>query len=181
MRPASRASAWPRANSASAVDAISAHRPRFLQRLGGAIGAMLRFGTGLATNWMGKDSLFRWPFGWIFRALGGTPVRRYKSRNSIAQMAALFEQSDELILALAPEGTRSPVTRWKSGFYHIALKAKVDIVPVGLDFKHKTIVIAPTLTPTGEIESEMNLLMDFFRGITGKHPKVIPQYVSRPK
>jgi 1-acyl-sn-glycerol-3-phosphate acyltransferase len=145
------------------------------------IGIIARGALNTPIHFLGKHQLFIPPWGWFFKAMGGSPVDRRKNNNLVDAAVQLFQQDPQYKLALAPEGTRSPVTRWKSGFYHIALKAKVDIVPVGLDFKRKTIVISPTLTPTGEIESDMNLLMDFFRGITGKHPKVIPQYVSRSK
>lgn len=145
------------------------------------IGVIARGALNMPIHFLGKHQLFIPPWGWFFKAMGGSPVDRRKSNNLVDAAVRLFQQNPHYKLALAPEGTRSPVKRWKSGFYHIALKAKVDIVPVGLDFKHKTIVIAPALTPSGEIESDMNQLMDFFRGITGKYPKVIPQYVSHTK
>ena len=88
----------------------------------------------------------------------------------------LFKQDPTYKLALAPEGTRSPVTRWKSGFYHIALQAGVEIVPVGLDFQKKQIIITSAIKPTGDIEAEMNQLMDFYRTIQGRHAKHIPVY-----
>ncbi|GGP54416.1 acyltransferase [Shewanella algicola] len=140
------------------------------------IGIIARSALGTKIHFLGKHQLFIAPWGWLFRAMGGSPVDRRKHNNLVDAAAQLFQQDPNYKLALAPEGTRSPVTRWKSGFYHIAVKAQVDIVPVGLDFGRKTIVLSPPLAPTGNIEAEMNQLMDFYRTITGYRPKNIPVY-----
>ncbi|MDP5146284.1 lysophospholipid acyltransferase family protein [Shewanella sp. ULN5] len=140
------------------------------------IGILARGALNTPIHFLGKHQLFIPPWGWIFRALGGSPVDRRKHNNLVDAAVQLFKQDPTYKLALAPEGTRSPVTRWKSGFYHIALQAGVEIVPVGLDFKKKQIIITKAIKPTGDIEVEMNQLMDFYRTIKGRHPKAIPVY-----
>ncbi|MGI2175583.1 lysophospholipid acyltransferase family protein [Shewanella ulleungensis] len=140
------------------------------------IGIMARSALGTKIHFLGKHQLFIAPWGWIFRAMGGSPVDRRKHNNLVDAAVQLFKQNHNYKLALAPEGTRSPVTRWKSGFYHIAIKAEVNIVPVGLDFGRKTIVLSAPMIPTGNIEAEMNQLMDFYRSITGYRAKDIPDY-----
>lgn len=144
------------------------------------IGIIARGALNTRIHFLGKHQLFIPPWGWLFKAMGGSPVDRRKHNNLVDAAVQHFNQHPNYKLALAPEGTRSPVTRWKTGFYHIAIKADVNIVPVGLDFGKKTIIIAPALKPTGNIEVEMNQLMDFYRTINGRHQKHIPDYVSAP-
>ncbi|MBR9728614.1 lysophospholipid acyltransferase family protein [Shewanella intestini] len=144
------------------------------------IGIIGRGALGTQINFLGKHQLFIPPWGWLFKAMGGSPVDRRKHNNLVDAAVQLYQQQPYYKLALAPEGTRSPVTRWKTGFYHIAVKANIDIVPVGLDFKRKTIVISAPFKPTNDIEKDMNALLDFFRTIQGRHPKVIPSYSATP-
>ncbi|WP_137224285.1 lysophospholipid acyltransferase family protein [Shewanella sp. MEBiC00475] len=143
------------------------------------IGILARSALNTRIHFLGKHQLFIAPWGWLFRAMGGSPVDRRKHNNLVDAAAQLFQQNPNYKLALAPEGTRSPVNRWKSGFYHIAVKSEVNIVPVGLDFGRKTIVLAPPMVPTGNIEVDINQLMDFYRTIKGCHPKAIPIYLLR--
>lgn len=140
------------------------------------IGILARGALNTPIHFLGKHQLFLPPWGWIFKAMGGSPVDRRKHNNLVDSAVLLFNQDESYKLALAPEGTRSPVQRWKSGFYHIALQAGVDIVPVGLDFHSKKIIIATALKPTGAIELEINQLMAFYRTINGRHIKTIPVY-----
>ncbi|MGS0674173.1 lysophospholipid acyltransferase family protein [Shewanella sp. 0m-4] len=140
------------------------------------IGVIARGALGVQINFLGKHQLFIPPWGWFFRAIGGTPVDRRQSNNMVDAVAELFQANPNFRLALAPEGTRSPVSRWKTGFYHIANKAQVPIITVGLDFGSKTVVIAEGKTPTGNIRQDMNEIVDFYRSIQGRHPKAIPDY-----
>ena len=140
------------------------------------IGVLARGALGQKIHFLGKHQLFIPPWGWLFRAIGGTPVDRRKSNNLVDAVALLFQQDPQFKLALAPEGTRSPVTRWKTGFYHIASKAQVPIVTVALDFAGKRVVIPEAISVTGEIDKEMPQILDFYRSIKGRHPKAIPDY-----
>lgn len=121
-------------------------------------------------RWIGKHTIFRWPFGWFFRAIGGTPVNRGLKTDLINQIAALFSQTDELIMALAPEGTRSKTDHWKTGFWHIAKTANVPIAMAYLDFGRKQVGLGGTFYPGDSIEKDFEKIRDFYKGHRGKNP-----------
>jgi 1-acyl-sn-glycerol-3-phosphate acyltransferase len=123
-------------------------------------------------KFLGKDSLFRPPFGWLFRALGGYPVDRSKSHDVVQQVVDIFNSHEEFILALAPEGTRKKVDKLRTGFYYIAKGAHVPIVPVGFDFGHKQIVIGNPLMTTDNFDEDMKSLMDFYQKMKGRNPEL---------
>ncbi len=138
------------------------------------VGMLARFAIGVRVRFLGKHQLFRFPFGWLFRALGGYPVERHKHNNLVTQVVGYFQQEPDFILGLAPEGTRSPVKRWKLGFYHIACQAKVPVVMVGLDFGRKRLVISEPLWPRDR-RQDLASIRRFFLGIEGRYPKDIPE------
>lgn len=107
--------------------------------------------------------------------MGGVAVDRRQNNNLVDAVSQLFIQDPTFKLALAPEGTRGEVKRWKTGFYHIAVQAKVPIITVALDFASKQVIIPKPMAVTGDIEPEMNRILDFYRGIKGYHPKTIPE------
>ena len=115
--------------------------------------------------WMGKHTLFRWPLGGLMRWLGGIPVNRSASQNLVAQAVAAMHASDELILAIPPEGTRQQVRQWKTGFYFIAQEAGTPIVLAFLDLKNKRAGFGPTLQPTGDLEQDMQTIKAFYAPI----------------
>jgi 1-acyl-sn-glycerol-3-phosphate acyltransferase len=121
--------------------------------------------------WLGKESLFHRPLKGFFKWLGGIPIDRSKSKNVVAQSIQQFHQNEKLILTIAPEGTRSRVKKWKTGFYHIAKGANVPIVLGFLDYQRKTGGIGPVIYPTGNIEADMETIRAFYDGITGKFPE----------
>lgn len=125
----------------------------------------------LEPHWMGKHTLFRWPYGWFFRAIGGTPIRRGEGKNYIQQMVDLFERSDRLVLALAPEGTRSKTDHWKTGFHYIARAAGVPIALAYLDFGHKMVGIAEWFEPGKDIEADFDRIRVFYQNRIGKYPE----------
>ncbi|WP_028116623.1 lysophospholipid acyltransferase family protein [Ferrimonas senticii] len=130
----------------------------------------------LPARFIGKHQLFRPPFGWLFRALGGRPVVRTHANNLVATIAELFQQESQFVMALSPEGTRAPVTRWKTGFYHIAQQARVPILPVAFDFRHRRIVLGQPLTPGFSKAADIAQLLAFFRQYRGRFPQPIPHY-----
>lgn len=101
------------------------------------IGLLLRKVVDLKSNYLGKKELFVWPIGYYFRAVGGVPVDRKNKENKVETIAKLFEGKDEFRLTLAPEGTRSKVEKWRTGFYYIAKQANVPIIMFTLDFENK--------------------------------------------
>lgn len=119
---------------------------------------------------MMKHTLFRWPFGYFFRALGAFPIDRRSANNVVAQTIARFKSSDRLIMLIPPEGTRAKVTYWKTGFYHIAHGAGVPVALGFMDFKRKVAGFGPLFVPTGDIEADMPKIQQFYAGITGKLP-----------
>lgn len=137
------------------------------------IGVLARSITRISdAKFLGKSSLFKWPYGWIFRALGGHPVDRTKSNNMVDAVVDIFNSKEKFAVALAPEGTRSKVGSLKTGFYYIAHKANIPIFKVGFDYKEKKIVISKPFSPTGNIDKDMPVIMEFFKGITGKNPEL---------
>jgi 1-acyl-sn-glycerol-3-phosphate acyltransferase len=135
--------------------------------IGLAARSLIRIGP---IHFLGKKELFDGPFGWMFRALGGTPVDRFSSKGMVEQVAELFHTNENYKIALAPEGTRKKVDKLRSGFYHIAEKAGVPIVLVGFDFKHKQVCFSAPIIPSNE-EEDMKRIHAFFGTITGKHPE----------
>ena len=135
------------------------------------IGIILRKVSGIKTNFVGKKELFKWPFGWYFRYVGGAPLDRTSGQNKVQAIAKLFEGKDEFRLTLAPEGTRKKVKEWKTGFYYIAKEAKVPIIMFTLDFKNKRNNISEPFYPTDDIEADFKFMKSFFKGVVGKKPE----------
>jgi len=121
--------------------------------------------------WMGKDTIFRKPFKRFFKWLGGIPIDRSKSYNIVAQSIQQFNENENLILTIAPSGTRKRVQKWKTGFYHIANGANVPILLGFLDYRRKVGGFGPMLYPTGDLEADMKTIKKFYDGVTGKYPE----------
>ena len=135
------------------------------------IGLFARSITDEKINFIGKASLFKWPYGFLFRGLGGTPVDRSKNNNFVDAIVQVFDCKNEFRLALSPEGTRKKVEQWKTGFYYIAKGAKVPIVMFTFDFGNKQIAIAKPFYPTDSIEADIKFIKEFYKGVKGKHPE----------
>ena len=123
-------------------------------------------------HFLGKSQLFKPPYGWLFRWLGGYPVDRTSSHDMVHQVADIFNKHDEFILAIAPEGTRKKVKKLRTGFYYIALQAQVPIIPVGFDYQRKKIVIGPPLYPSTNVGEDMELLRRFYSSVKGRNPEL---------
>jgi len=103
--------------------------------------------------------------------MGGAALDRTPGQNKVEAIAKVFEGKEEFRLSLAPEGTRKKVLAWKTGFYFIALKANVPIIPVAFDYSTKTVVIYDAFYPTGDIETDMPVLRKLYQGVIGKKPE----------
>lgn len=125
----------------------------------------------LPLSFMGKKSLFRWPFAGFMKDLGGIPVDRAKSVNMVDQMIAEFNARDTFMLTIAPEGTRGKVREWKTGFYHIAVGAGVPLVCGLMDYKKKRGGLGPAIWPTGDYEKDMAKVSEYYRQCTPRHPE----------
>lgn len=122
-------------------------------------------------RWMGKDSLFKWPFGPLFEWLGGLPIDRSKANNMVDACIKAFEKHKTLTLGITPEATRTKVAVWKSGFYHIAKGAGVPIIASYLDFKRKVGGFGATIFPSGNRDADLEIIRSFYATVTGKHPE----------
>lgn len=122
-------------------------------------------------HWLVKDTAYRWPFRGILKWLGAIPIDRTKSTDVVSQMIEELKKRAELVLLLSPEGTRKKVTRWKTGFYHIARGAGVPMVLAFLDYARKEGGIGPVFHPTGNFEADMREILRFYSTVTGKHPE----------
>ena len=124
------------------------------------------------THFLGKAELFKGPFGFIFRWLGGTPVDRKSKHNVVDQVAAEFNKHEGFILALAPEGTRKKVDQLRTGFYFIAKAANVPILMTGLDFENKTLVVSEPFFPSDDEAADFKKIINFFGPIKGAIPEL---------
>ena len=129
------------------------------------------FGLELKVSFLGKHSLFIPPFKGFLRWLGGIPVDRRSSHGVVEACVQAFQAAPALLLALAPEGTRKGVSRWKSGFYQIAHGAGVPILPVGFDFRDHVIHLLPPFRPSGTLEQDLPLLQALFNHTHGLRPR----------
>ncbi len=130
---------------------------------------MVAFVLRLNVYWIGKSSLFRWPFGPLMRWLGGIAVDRDKSSNLVAASARAIRQTEGAVqLVVPPEGTRGKTRHWKTGFYFIALQAQVPIVLAYMDYGCKRSGLGPIFKPTGDVEADMAEIKRFYAPIKGR-------------
>lgn len=134
----------------------------FMMAMAWALGVQLR--------WMGKASLFVFPLGGLFRALGGIPIRRDVRANLVEQSVARFAQHADLVLAVPAEGSRSLGAHWRSGFYHIARLAEVPVVLGYLDYARRRGGLGPELRPSGNVRADMDIVRAFYADKVGRHP-----------
>jgi 1-acyl-sn-glycerol-3-phosphate acyltransferase len=118
---------------------------------------------------MGKASLTRGPFGWLIKALGCVPIDRSQSNDVVRAMADAFGGSQRMLLAIPPEGTRSAVREWKSGFYHIAVAAGVPILLTVLDYGSRTVSLAAVVYPSGDYDADLAIIRGHYLNAVGKN------------
>ncbi len=122
-------------------------------------------------KYLGKEELFKGPFGFLFRWLGGTGVDRFSKRGVVDQVVDKFNSTDHLFIALSPEGTRKKVDRLRTGFYYIAKKAKVPIIMVGLDYSKKELSVAEPFYATDDEAADFRKIIEFFASLKGYYPE----------
>ena len=122
-------------------------------------------------HWLAKDAIFWGPCGWFFRGLGGIPVDRSSRAKTVDQAVQAFEQNESMVLAMAPGGTRAYRDHWKSGFYRIALQAKVPIVLSFADYDRRVAGNGGTLWPTGDVEADLAQIQAFYDTVEPRHPE----------
>jgi 1-acyl-sn-glycerol-3-phosphate acyltransferase len=136
--------------------------------VGVAVRSSLKFNH---VKFLGKQELFKPPFGFIFRWLGGTPVDRSTSHNLVEAVVKSFNESEELVIALSPEGTRKRVDKLRTGFYHIARQAHVPIMMAALDFGNRKVIFSEPFYTSDNEAADFEKIISFFRSVKGKIPE----------
>ena len=131
---------------------------------------VVMFALGVRFSWVAKHTIFRWPLGVLLRWLGGIGLNRQSSKNFVEKMATEMRARQTLLLALMPEGTRSKVREWRSGFYYIAHQAQVPICPVIFDYGRKILRLGPAIYPSGDFAAELPYIKSLFADAKGYHP-----------
>lgn len=126
---------------------------------------------GLRARFMAKNSLFKWPMQRFMKQVGGVPVDRGAKADMVQQMADVFAAHDDFVLTIAPEGTRDTVNRWRTGYYHIAVAAKVPIVCGFMDYGAKRAGLGPVIYPTGDYDKDMAPAFAFYAKMKGRRPE----------
>ena len=134
------------------------------------IGNLYSRAIGFKCNFLMKKEWFFWPLGYVMKSLGGIPVYRDKRTKSTERIAQQAIEADAFRLCITPEGTRKANPDWKKGFYYIALTANIPILLYGLDFEKKLIICSKTIVPTGDVETDMKEIKEYFKNFKGKHP-----------
>ena len=144
------------------------------------IGYLAKAAARLEVQFLGKHTIFRWPFGAVLRRMGGIPVDRRAPAGVTAELLRRFREQPRFWLALAPEGTRRHTDHWKSGFYRLAVEAGV---PVGLafaDYRTRVVGVTEYLLLTGDEEHDLARLRAFYADKRGKHPAQASDIRLRP-
>tara|TARA_B110000908_G_scaffold133818_1_gene157973 strand:+ start:2540 stop:3094 length:555 start_codon:yes stop_codon:yes gene_type:complete len=132
------------------------------------IGRCYAYIIGVQPKYLIKSELFFPVVGALLKWNGGIPVYRKAKNNVVEQVVDMFENTIKLHLGIAPEGTRTKVAKWKSGFYHIAVKAKVPILLLTMDYQNKKVGIINKIIPTGNFEKDMLFIQEEYKNIKGK-------------
>ena len=132
-------------------------------------GLLVKIGLRLQIRFIGKREAFFWPIGPILRGFGGIPIDRSAAQGVVDEMCRQFAANERFWLAIAPEGTRKRVEKWKSGFWRIAHEAHVPILPVYFHYPEKTIGLGPLFHTSDDAEADMARLREFYRPWVGKN------------
>ena len=135
------------------------------------IGRLAYFHTGIKTFFLIKKESFNFIMGPMLVAAGGIPVDRSKNTNLVDRLTEMFKNNDSFFVTITPEGTRKLTKKWRKGFYHIALKAEVPIALAYVDYKKKEGGYGPILTPSGDYEKDLKIILDFYQNVTPKYPE----------
>lgn len=126
------------------------------------IGVLVRGAMGFDSKFLGKKSLFKKPYGWFFRLMGGYPVDRSKSTNLVDQVVNLYNEHERFVLSIAPEGTRQNVNEWKTGFYYIAYAARIPLVRARIDRGSKEVRFYKPFIVSGNIEKDLPKIKEVY-------------------
>jgi len=135
-------------------------------------GACAYFALQLDATWFVKHTALKGPVGMLARYFGAVGINRAQAGSTVTEAVAEFLRRDSMMLTITPEGTRKKVPAWKTGFYRVALAAKVPIVPVAFDFASKRIVISSPFFPSGDLEADLPKIKDHFDAGMARHPEL---------
>ncbi|WP_018110561.1 1-acyl-sn-glycerol-3-phosphate acyltransferase [Thermus igniterrae] len=135
------------------------------------VGLLALWALGIRARWLGKKELFKPPLGLLMRLLGGIPVDRSRRSNLVDQVAEILAREEEIAILITPEGTRGKAPYWRTGFYHMALKAGVPIALGYADFRRKEVGIGAYLWPTGDLRRDFEAIRAFYQDKTGLRPE----------
>jgi 1-acyl-sn-glycerol-3-phosphate acyltransferase len=136
------------------------------------IGRLFLYRLKIKPHFLMKKELFFFPLGLLMKKMGGIPVDRSQKTDTIDRLIEKFQNSENFLLAITPEGTRKNVTYWKTGFYYIAKGANVPILPTYFDYKQKIIGIGDVFYASDNIDDDMNRIKNFVKDVVPKHPKL---------
>jgi len=138
------------------------------------LGVMIYWKLGKRMRVIIKDSHTKAFYGGILKSMGAIGINR-KDRNNLVNFVAKEFEKDNFSLIITPEGSRSRVKKWKLGFYHMAIQAKVPIVLALGDYKHKLVRIGYTISyedlVSRPLESVLDEIENFFKDAIGKYPE----------
>ena len=134
------------------------------------LGVFARAAIGRKILFLAKESLFKPPFGWLIRAMGGYPVNRSRSSQVVDTVIAIYKRKTDFAISLAPEGTRKQVTSFRSGFYYIAKGAGIPIICAQFDYGNRRVVFSAPFYPGDDPDADLQTLWNHFAGIRGKRP-----------
>lgn len=135
-----------------------------------AIGWLAYRAMGVHVKFLIKKELFKFPFGILLRSMGGVPVDRSKSNNTVNQVVGMLNENETMHIAITPEGTRKLAKRWKKGFYFIAHKANIPVVLAYMDYAKKEGGVGPTIYLTDDYDSDLAKIQDFYKDVSAKYP-----------
>ncbi len=152
------------------IIAVAPHTSNWDFLVGLAVRSIMRF----KSNFLGKKELFKKPWGWLFTRLGGYPVDRSSKTNKVDQVVQVIKDSDRFVIAIAPEGTRKKVEKWKTGFYYMAFQSGIPIVFTSIDYENRRVKFNAPFTPTGNLEHDAPQMAAYFKNIKGRNRSAGP-------
>lgn len=132
---------------------------------------------GIQPKYLVKNELYFWPISLFIKNNGGIPVDRSKSNSLVDQLSSMIKKEDKFMLTLSPEGTRSKVDKWKTGFYYVAKKADVPLVLAFIDFKNKILGSNKIIYDLENFQTVINDIQDYYKNCNGKYPNQFNQVI----
>lgn len=127
------------------------------------------FSLRLRAHVIAKHSLFKWPLAGLLRWMGFIPINRSTSQGMVEATAEVFRSHEQLMITIAPEGTRGNAPKWKTGFYFMALQAGIPIIPASVDYQKKEVCFGEAIMPSGDLEADMQTILHFYAGKMPRH------------